>query len=683
MKIRTIVFAAIGVVVLIVAGLAVFLLTLDVNQYKGRIAEAVKDATGRELTIKGDIKLSLGLTPSLVVNDVSFQNAPWGTRPQMATIKHFEAEVALIPLLSGNAEVKKLILDGADILVETDARGRSNLEFAETAADKPKAPPPAQQGAAKQATIPTVNLVQIQDALLTYNDGKTKQRTTVKVEKLGLGADTASSPLKIDLAAAYNNQPIKARGTLGPLASLSATGAAPWPVDLTVEAGGATIKAKGSIQKPMTGEGLNLDVSAEGQSLATLGVLAGSELPPIGPYKLASHVTGADAKYDLTKLELTAGKTTLTGDLSVSPGKKPMEVRGNFSSKLIDLADFSPPGKKAEAKTSGPAGPAKPARSDGRVLPDTPLPLDALKDINADIKLRAEKLQSDQLALNDLAVDVGARNGALTIRPLTAVVSGGKINGDVSVSAAQTPQVTMKLAATGMDLGALLKALADVDLFKGVGDMNLNVTGAGKSIRAIAASLNGTTEVVIGQGEIQSRYVELIGADVLRTVAPWANKGGGSTKLNCMVSRFDIRNGVATVKDMLMDTQLVSMAGKGNIDLRSEKLDLQLTPQPKDASLVSLAVPINVTGTLANPMANPDPLSVAKGVGGMVGGAALGPLGLLLPLASAGAQDKNPCIAALQQQPATGQRGAPAQQPAQPSGPLQGIERGIRGIFNR
>src|SRR6185436_246306 len=74
MKIRTIVFAAVGVVVLIVAGLAVFLLTLDVNQYKGRIAEAVKDATGRELTIKGDIKLSLGLTPSLVVNDVSFQN---------------------------------------------------------------------------------------------------------------------------------------------------------------------------------------------------------------------------------------------------------------------------------------------------------------------------------------------------------------------------------------------------------------------------------------------------------------------------------------------------------------------------------------------------------------------------------------------------------------------------------
>jgi len=76
MKIRTIALAAVGVVVLLIAGVAVFLLTLDVNQYKGRIAEAVKDATGRELTLKGDIKLVLGFTPSLAVNDVSFANAP-------------------------------------------------------------------------------------------------------------------------------------------------------------------------------------------------------------------------------------------------------------------------------------------------------------------------------------------------------------------------------------------------------------------------------------------------------------------------------------------------------------------------------------------------------------------------------------------------------------------------------
>jgi uncharacterized protein involved in outer membrane biogenesis len=269
------------------------------------------------------------------------------------------------------------------------------------------------------------------------------------------------------------------------------------------------------------------------------------------------------------------------------------------------------------------------------------------------------------------------------------VVSGGKLDGDVSVATAQTPpQVAVKLASTGVDLGALLKAMADIDLFKGAGDLSINVTGSGKSMRAIAASLNGSTEVVVGQGEIASRYVDLIGADLLRTIAPWV-KGAGSTKLNCMVTRLDIRNGVATARDMLMDTQLVTMAGKGTIDLRTERLDLQLVPRPKDASLLSLAVPINVTGTLANPTAAPDPLAVAKGVAGIVGGAALGPLGVLVPLISGGAEDKNPCLTALSKQPAAGQpqpqqRGVQPAQPAQPSppaGPLQGIERGIRGIF--
>ncbi len=83
MRLRTIVLGIIGLIVLVIAGVAVFLLTLDVNQYKGRIAEAVKDATGRDLTLKGDIKLVVGFSPSLAVNDVAFANAPWGSRPQM------------------------------------------------------------------------------------------------------------------------------------------------------------------------------------------------------------------------------------------------------------------------------------------------------------------------------------------------------------------------------------------------------------------------------------------------------------------------------------------------------------------------------------------------------------------------------------------------------------------------
>src|SRR5271154_387882 len=129
MRLRTIV---IGVVVLFVALIATgvaILMAIDFNQYKGQIADAGKAATGRELTIAGNFKLGLSLTPSVSVDDVSFANAPGGSRPNMLTLKHLAVQMELLPLLSRQIKVDSLVLNSADILLETDAKGQGNWVF--------------------------------------------------------------------------------------------------------------------------------------------------------------------------------------------------------------------------------------------------------------------------------------------------------------------------------------------------------------------------------------------------------------------------------------------------------------------------------------------------------------------------------------------------------------------------
>src|SRR3546814_2746280 len=97
------------------------------------------DLTGRDLAINGDLKLDiLTLSPSLVVNDVRFANAEWGSRPDMAVVERFEAEVALLPLISGNLVIQRIVLVGADILIETNQQGRTNLTVAERKDGKSK-----------------------------------------------------------------------------------------------------------------------------------------------------------------------------------------------------------------------------------------------------------------------------------------------------------------------------------------------------------------------------------------------------------------------------------------------------------------------------------------------------------------------------------------------------------------
>lgn len=69
----------IGLLIVVLIGVSyIIVVSYDYNKLKPMIGQAVREATGRELTLGGDIKVGIGFSPSLGVEKVSFQNAPWG-----------------------------------------------------------------------------------------------------------------------------------------------------------------------------------------------------------------------------------------------------------------------------------------------------------------------------------------------------------------------------------------------------------------------------------------------------------------------------------------------------------------------------------------------------------------------------------------------------------------------------
>lgn len=109
----------------VVAG-AVACALFDGEQYKARLSKRVVDLTGRTLTIHGKAELDLSWPPRIVLNDVRLKNARWGTRPDMARIKRVEIELNPLKAISGGDSVAQVRLEGADVLVETNAQGVSN-----------------------------------------------------------------------------------------------------------------------------------------------------------------------------------------------------------------------------------------------------------------------------------------------------------------------------------------------------------------------------------------------------------------------------------------------------------------------------------------------------------------------------------------------------------------------------
>src|SRR4249919_1602069 len=117
-----------ALLVIVVAVLFAVGYLFNPNDYKGQISAAVAKATGRTLTLDGNLALSTFPTIRIQVGSATLSNAPgFGSTP-MAKIGGAELRVSLWPLLFGNVEIGEARLSGVEINLARDARGRNNWQ---------------------------------------------------------------------------------------------------------------------------------------------------------------------------------------------------------------------------------------------------------------------------------------------------------------------------------------------------------------------------------------------------------------------------------------------------------------------------------------------------------------------------------------------------------------------------
>lgn len=547
MKIKWILTGLLALVVaVVVAGVAV-LSTMEFEELRGIIEAEAEKATGRKLTIAGDIDLEISLSPAIAVEDVRFANADWGSRPELVSVQRLELEVALLPLFSGDIQVKRLVVVAPDILLETDAQGRGNWEMAGTAEDA-AAPAPA----AGEMTLPSIDNAVVRDATVVYRDGKTGETIQVSFSEIALRRTSVAVPLEVALEGAYNSVPFKAEGAVGLIRDM--IGAAPYPVRLSLAVGGAALDIDGSIAEPITGQGIDLKVQVRGQNLAELGAAVGTELPALGPYDLSAQVTQDGQNFKLTALTAKIGDSDIAGNATLTLGGKRPALSGSFTSANLNLGDLAP----ADGAASAPA----PAGDRRYVFAEDPLPLEGLKAADAKIKLNAKRLAlPNGLAFTDLDLALSLQGGKLTLDPFSSGFSGGTLTGSVSLDAGKTaPPLAVKLSAAGIDYGGLLRSLEVTDGIIGSLDAEVELRGAGASLRAIAAGLGGRIEVTGGEGSISHNLVQAAGAGLTGMLSGWT-EANSDLRLNCIVVRLPIKGGVVNGEAILLDTAAATVGG--------------------------------------------------------------------------------------------------------------------------
>lgn len=255
-------------------------------------------------------------------------------------------------------------------------------------------------------------------------------------------------------------------------------------------------------------------------------------------------------------------------------------------------------------------------------------------DLPGKVDLALDDLVYAGQEIGDITAPVRFGADGLSINPLTVKLpKDGKLEADVDYQGAK---LTVTAKAENIDYSLIIPGATGGDLG---GTLDLNANGA--AIDDVLAGMNGKIVLRGGKGRLSGNAISLWASDLLSKVMT----GGGKdyTDVACLLLNGDIRNGVLTPSQAVLDTDDVIVGAKGKIDLRKQKLHLLVTPAPKNASLVSLATPLNVDGAWDNPSVTPDKRAVLEKVGGLVLGA-VAPPAALLSFGSMG-DKSSPCAA--------------------------------------
>ena len=285
-----IILTGIGLALVALGAIAfTILMATDFNDYGDLVQQRMKAATGRDLVIAGNIDVSLSPSPRLTARQVSFRNAPWSDLPQMASLEGIEAELALLPLLSGEIRITEVVLHGGQVVVETSKEGIGNwvLDLAPQRAGTPETSTTASGG------LPRIDRMTIEDVTLLYRDGESGKRQTLTLKRF-TAEDAPGAGIKIAIKGAWNERPLELTGMIGAPRQFTE---GPLPVDLKGKLSDIAFGLHGEIGDPTTFSDLSLEVTSSGPSLFALGDIFGVTLPQSAAYTLKTRVSGGEGKF--------------------------------------------------------------------------------------------------------------------------------------------------------------------------------------------------------------------------------------------------------------------------------------------------------------------------------------------------------------------------------------------------
>jgi AsmA protein len=342
----------------------------------------------------------------------------------------------------------------------------------------------------------------------------------------------------------------------------------------------------------------------------------------LAPAKAAARFERVALRADIVEPGLAPLQLALDGQASAAADAAQWALQGalnqnRFESQGRATFDAGVPNVQASARfdrldlnrllAPNPAAPAPAAAAPA----DTPVDLSSLKAINGRLGFSAGQLALRQYKLTDAKLDATLDGGTLRIVRFSGGAWGGSIDASGSAQATAPQRIAIKLAASSVDVNALLKDVAGKDLLEGTGRVNADLTTSGSSVGALRSGLAGSAALQLRDGAVKGinlarslrqAKAALAGKQDARTQAQATEK----TDFSELNATARIADGVAASDDLDVKSPFLRIGGAGKFDIGRGRIDYTArttvvgAPAGQDgaelAALKGVTVPVQLSG---------------------------------------------------------------------------------------
>lgn len=656
-KIFLSVIAAVFLIIVIAAFALPFL--FSPNDFKPEIEAAVKDKTGRELNITGDLELSVFPWLGIKTGKVVLNNAPNFDDKAFAEVDRSSIKVKLLPLLSKKIEIDRVVLEGLSLHLVKNKQGLTNWEDLKPASDKaqtseavPETTPEAVPESRKDLAIAGIAL---KNARVEWNDQKAGDHFLIKALNLDTDALVFSKPIDIKLDFIFDNPKAKTTESVKLATALIINEKIDRftfnAIDLSSQTRSESVPG-GVLNTQITAE-MALDLASQTLKLSDVKISSGDlvvaadisgtaikdnpafegavSIAPFNPAKLLSewdisvpnmrdanalsrlsadfNLQASPSSADLQDLVIRLDDSMVKGNTRIDNFSQPA-VTFNLAIDSVDLDRYLAPEPQQQSASKPIASPAAAVAAGASLFP-----VETLKKLNINGLLSIDKVKVNNLSMQGFTVKLTANNGSINTNQSVKELYQGSYKGTIGLNV-RNPQPTLALneRLTNVQIEPLLKDLKGKDpRITGLVDASARLRGTGNNAQALKATLTGQLSFAFKNGVVKGINLQQIIDDaksIIKGTPLITDNPKDQTVFSEINGTANVTNGLIINNDLTANSSKLRVTGEGSADLKTEQLNYKLDARlikakatdTEPEKLSSLPVLININGTFSKPV---------------------------------------------------------------------------------